>query len=141
MILTRAKLALIESMRSLASHAYPLNLVLVLTSGSMRDDYDRFGGRETPTVLRRSALSGGGEKSWKAVEQLRHQLEVTEVPTSVLLRLPHGEQSLSNEVPFLFRVIRWWLLSLNMYSSFMVNFSSLLCCLSEVLHTGTDHCS
>ncbi|CAM9530519.1 unnamed protein product, partial [Ectocarpus fasciculatus] len=46
--------------------------------GSTRDDYDRFGGRETPTVLRRSALSGGGEKSWKAVEQLRHQLEVTE---------------------------------------------------------------
>ncbi|CAM9617167.1 unnamed protein product [Ectocarpus sp. 13 AM-2016] len=45
---------------------------------STRDEYDRFGGRETPSVLRRSALSGGGEMSWKAVEQLRHQLEVTE---------------------------------------------------------------
>ncbi|CAM9827528.1 unnamed protein product, partial [Ectocarpus sp. 12 AP-2014] len=45
---------------------------------STRDEYDRFGGRETPSVLRRSALSGGGEKSWKAVEQLRHQLEITE---------------------------------------------------------------
>ncbi|CAM9237212.1 unnamed protein product [Ectocarpus sp. 6 AP-2014] len=49
-----------------------------VSRASTRDEYDRCGGRETPSVLRRSALSGGGEKSWKAVEQLRHQLEVTE---------------------------------------------------------------
>lgn len=94
MILTRAIVVLAASTRSLASHAYPWNFPLVLRSGSTRDDYDRFGGRETPTVLRRSALSGGGEKSWKAVEQLRHQLKVTEVPT-VVMRLPvRGDKSL-----------------------------------------------
>eukprot|EP00903_Cladosiphon_okamuranus_P009886 g9390.t1 len=45
---------------------------------SASDDYDRFGGRETPTVLRRASLSGGGEHSKRAVEELRQQLEITE---------------------------------------------------------------
>lgn len=48
---------------------------------SASDDYDRFGGRETPTVLRRNSLSGGGEHSKRAVEELRQQLEITEVGT------------------------------------------------------------
>lgn len=46
---------------------------------SVSADYDRFGGRETPTVLRRNSLSGGGENSKRAVEELRQQLEITEV--------------------------------------------------------------
>lgn len=49
---------------------------------SASDDFDRFGGRETPTVLRRNSLSGGGEDSKRAVEELRQQLEITEVCTN-----------------------------------------------------------
>ncbi|CAM9235323.1 unnamed protein product, partial [Hapterophycus canaliculatus] len=49
-----------------------------------RDDFDRFGGRETPSVLQRSFLSGGGEKSWKAIEELRRELAITESGLVVL---------------------------------------------------------
>lgn len=68
------------------------NCAVKCVSQCERDDFDRFGGRETPTVLRRSFLSGGGEKSWKAVEELRRELAITEV--SALFYLIGVEHSL-----------------------------------------------
>ncbi|CAM9311668.1 unnamed protein product [Scytosiphon promiscuus] len=49
-----------------------------LSCESEPDNFDRFGGRETPSVLRRSFLSGGGDKSWEAVKELRRELAITE---------------------------------------------------------------
>lgn len=64
-----------------ASHRLPRPGSPECSRDTASDDYDRFGGRETPTVLRRNSLCGGGEHSKRAVEELRQQLEITEVST------------------------------------------------------------
>lgn len=72
---------------------------------STRDDFDEFGGRETPHILRRSSLTGGGEEAEGAIEELRRELEITEVlsspfsPLAPFPVLPSSHSSLLSPLP------------------------------------------
>ena len=54
-----------------------------------RDEFDRFGGRETPRVLRGGSLIGGGEHTEDAILELRCQLAIAKV-CSLISTLCHS---------------------------------------------------